>query len=324
MRIHSVFQAAQCLVEGQVVALPTETVYGLAADGYNAAAMEKIYIFKGRPKNNPLILHYRDIGHVQQDVVWTPWANILADAFWPGPLTLVLSRCPHGRVPDVATAGQETVAVRVPAHPLFQKVLHLMQGPLAAPSANPSGELSPTRPEHVERWFSGFVLDGGACAHGLESTILDARKENIELLRHGAISQEAIKNVLLTHGKGHLTLKEAYMPHKDKNASLMPGQLEGHYAPKKPLRLNAKTLFEGEGLLAFGRPLPGADICIQLSENEDLVEAARHLFHGLYLLDNDVRCQSIAVMPFPLEGLGLAIMDRLTRASIGSARRAVD
>lgn len=313
-------QAAERLMSGDVVALPTETVYGLAAHGHNAIAMEKIYQCKGRPKNNPLILHYANLRSMRPDVVWTDCAEALAQAFWPGALTLVLERSKTCRVPSIASAGNTTLAVRVPSHALFQDVLRLIQGPLAAPSANLSGQLSPTRCEHVKQWFDGPILNGGTCHHGLESTIVDARTSHARILRQGAISQEQIEALLGGCGFSVEVVSSSVLRQEDQ-ALVMPGQMEGHYAPRKPLRLNATELYAGEGLMAFGpSPLMDDAVHVQLSQTRDLQEAAQNLFHGLYLLDHNPECKKIAVMPLPQEGLGRGMMDRLTRAALGAGR----
>lgn len=296
--------ACDMLIQGKVVAIPTETVYGLAAHGYNAQAMDQIYVLKNRPRMNPLILHYKDIESAEKDVLWTPLAKQLAHAFWPGPLTLVLERSPSCRVPLLASAGLPSLALRVPSHPLVRQVLERCPMPLAAPSANLSGYLSPTHPKHVQANFSVPTLDGGPCHYGLESTIIDCRTMP-RILRPGAICQKEIENVL-----GH-----SVEIGQEKGLPSAPGQLREHYAPSKPVRLNATHVESNEGLLAFGPPLSGALMTVQLSLTKDLEQAASALFEGLYQLDRSP-CASIAVMAIPEEGIGRAIQDRLYRASL--------
>lgn len=306
------------LIGGQVVAVPTETVYGLAGHGYDPEAIAQIYCLKQRPTCNPLILHYFDAEAVQEDGVWTETAACLARAFWPGPLTLILTQKPACRVPSLATAGLPSLGVRVPSHPLLREVLAACPMPIAAPSANPSGYLSPTRPEHVKRFFSGPILDGGPCFYGLESTILDCRFTPPRLLRPGALPLSVLEQAL--GGPLSLPLTQSLLRKNDSapfEKVIAPGQLFHHYAPAKPLRLAVAQVFPWEGLLAFGPPLPGALVVEQLSFNQDVTEASHELFHALHLLDQS-SCLQIAVMPIPSTGLGVTIQDRLYRASLRS------
>ncbi len=323
-------RAIHHLLNRDVVALPTETVYGLAALGYDEKAVQHIYALKNRPKHNPFILHYACLEDTKTDVVWTPWAQHLAAACWPGPLTLVLSLTHTSRIPLAATGGLNSAAIRVPSHPMIQDILRALPGPLAAPSANLSGQLSPTTAAHVAKDLDVPILDGGPCVYGLESTIVDGRTWPINILRPGALSVEDISTLLLGFEEPS-TVSEC-APLKDStvittapsNTVLCPGQLLAHYAPKKRLRLNATHIEEGEGLLAFGPPLLGAKVCVQLSVEGNMTQAAAHLFAALHQLDQSV-CEAIAVMPIPQTGLGYAINDRLWRAcaSFGAGKSSV-
>lgn len=316
-------QAIDLLSKGQVVALPTETVYGLAVLGYDEVGIEHVYRLKHRPRHNPLILHYACLEDTLEDVMWTPWAQHLAKACWPGPLTLVLSLSPTSRIPMAATGGLNSAAIRVPSHPMIQKILLDLPAPLAAPSANLSGKLSPTTAEHVAKDLDVPILDGGPCRYGLESTILDGRSWPINILRPGALSIEDISILLLDfqesdHDQGHSEGKVSLrtVPYVPGMETLSPGQLLSHYAPKKRLRLNVTHIEPGEGLLAFGPPLPGAKVYVQLSLELNINQAAANLFSALHQLDQS-DCQSIAVMPIPTAGVGCAIVDRLLRGCAG-------
>lgn len=296
-----IVRAAELLSEGRLIALPTETVYGLAGDARNDRAVARIYEAKGRPSFNPLIVHLPDATRARDYVEWTDAAQKLADAFWPGPLTLVLPlRDGHGLSPLV-TAGLDTVALRVPAHPLARAVLRVFGGPVAAPSANPSGRISPTSAAHVLAGLRGridAVIDGGDCAVGLESTIVGLAGTPT-LLRPGGIPAEAIAAVLgtalATHSGGEITA---------------PGQLGSHYAPGARVRLNAERAEPGEVMLGFG----AMECDLNLSETGDLVEAAANLFRHFHTLDRP-GIAGIAVAPIPDRGLGAAINDRLRRAA---------
>lgn len=299
-----VAQAASLLAAGQLVAFPTETVYGLGGDARSDLAVAQIFAAKGRPSFNPLIVHLPDIAAVERIATLGPRARDLAQAFWPGPLTLVLPLRDGAGISPLVTAGLPTVAVRVPAHPLAQALLRAFGGPIAAPSANPSGRISPTRADHVLQGLSGriaAVLDGGPCAVGLESTIVLA-DPNPTLLRPGGIPLEALEARLgqpLTIGG-------------DGEKPTSPGQLASHYAPEAVLRLNATSAAPGEILVGFG-PVKGA---LTLSATGDLVEAAARLFHALREADALAGPTGrIAFAPVPETGLGLAINDRLRRAA---------
>ncbi|MBM3631451.1 MAG: threonylcarbamoyl-AMP synthase [Alphaproteobacteria bacterium] len=313
-------RAIHHLLNREVVALPTETVYGLAALGYDGQVVEHIYALKNRPKHNPLILHYARLEDSCNDVVWTPWAQYLAAACWPGPLTVVLSLAQNSRIPLAARGGLNSAAIRVPSHPMIQEILRALPGPLAAPSANLSGQLSPTTAAHVAKDLNVPILDGGPCMYGLESTIVDGRTWPIRILRPGALSVEDINTLLLgfpepitVPDSGPMQDATVIAPPAPSTNVLCPGQLLAHYAPKKRLRLNATHIEDGEGLLAFGPPLLGATVCAQLSLEGNVTQAAARLFAALHQLDQSI-CQTIAVMPIPQTGLGCAINDRLWRA----------
>jgi L-threonylcarbamoyladenylate synthase len=296
-------EAARLLAEGELVAFPTETVYGLGGDARSDTAVARIFEAKGRPSFNPLIVHLPDLAAVETVARVTPRARDLAKAFWPGPLTLVLPMI-EGAVSPLVTAGLPTVAVRVPAHPLAQALLRAFGGPVAAPSANPSGRVSPTRADHVMEGLGGriaAVLDGGPCAVGLESTILLADPEPV-LLRPGGLPVEALEAAL------GMKLAAAV----EGNKPTAPGQLASHYAPSARVRLDATKAEPGEVLVGFG-PVRGA---LSLSETGDLVEAAARLFHTLREADLMAGPGgSIAFAPVPDTGLGRAINDRLRRAA---------
>ncbi|MBL6077918.1 threonylcarbamoyl-AMP synthase [Belnapia sp. T18] len=309
-------RAATLLREGALVAFPTETVYGLGADARNARAVAGIFEAKGRPHFNPLICHYPEAEAAFAEVRADDRARRLAARFWPGPLTLVLPRRPECRVDLLAGAGLDTLAVRVPAHPTALALLRAAGVPVAAPSANRSGQVSPTTARHVLDGLGGriaAVLDDGPCAVGVESTVLDLTGAGPVLLRPGGVPVEAIEAELGPVGRT-LPLSAAAA-----TASLRsPGMLLSHYAPGLPVRLSATEVAPDEALLAFGPPLPGAAVAWNLSEAGDLREAATRLFAGLRWLDEagSARgCRGIAAMPVPEAGLGAAINDRLARAA---------
>ena len=303
--------AAALLRAGKLVAFGTETVYGLGADASNAQAVASIYAAKGRPSFNPLICHFADAESAFRYVTPNELAAKLAAKFWPGPLTLVLPRAQNCPVSQLAGAGLPTLAVRVPAHDTALALLREFRGPVAAPSANRSGRISPTSAEHVFSELDGriaAVLDSGPCAVGLESTVLDLSGPVPVLLRPGGISLKALEALI---GPIQQAAAESLAP-------ASPGMLVSHYAPALPVRLNATDVAPDEALLAFGPPLPGAAHIFQLSEAQDLQQAAANLFEGLHVLDaqgTKLELTRIAVMPVPSHGLGLAINDRLTRAA---------
>jgi L-threonylcarbamoyladenylate synthase len=310
-------EAARCLTAGGLVAFPTETVYGLGADASDGGAIARLYAAKGRPAFNPLIAHVANAAAARQLGRFDAAAERLAAAFWPGPLTLVLPKmespmegCP---VADLATAGLDSIAVRVPAHPVAQEILRRFGGPVVAPSANRSGHVSPTTAAHVRADLGGridLIVDGGATPVGVESTIVACLAHRTPaLLRPGGLPREAIERVLQA--------PLAAAPSHDM-APRAPGMLEMHYAPRTPLRLDAKHVAPGEALLAFG-PVPaqgaaGAIKVLNLSVRGDVLEAAANLFAQLRALDAS-GASLIAVMPIPLAGLGEAINDRLRRAA---------
>ena len=299
-------EAVRLLAAGALVAFPTETVYGLGADATDDRAVARLFEAKGRPRFNPLITHYAEAAAAATQVHFSPLAESLAAAFWPGPLTLVLPRRAESRVSLLCSAGLDSLGVRVPRHPLALALLRRFGRPLAGPSANPSGRLSPTTAEAVREGLGervALVLDGGPCPVGLESTVLDLTGERPALLRPGAVTREAIERVT-----GPLAEAQAG-PLKS------PGQLASHYAPGLPLRLQAKSVGEREALLAFGKDAPaGAALSLNLSPLGDLVEAAANLFAYLRRLDRP-GLDAIAIVPIPEEGLGEAINDRLRRAA---------
>lgn len=299
----AIAEAAERLQAGDIVAIPTETVYGLAADASNAGAVAKIYEAKGRPDFNPLIVHVPDRDEAQLIARFDETAMRLADAFWPGPLTLVLPLRDGAKVAGAVTAGLPTIAIRCPAHPVMRSVLLASGLNVAAPSANHSGGISPTRAVHVTASLGDavpLVLDAGPCRAGLESTIVAVRNHGWEVLRPGPVTAAEIEAALgippLASADGGI---EA------------PGQLASHYAPSKPLRLNAATADDGEWHIGFGS-IAGDD---NLSAGGDLAEAAARLFDALHSADAS-ECSSIAVTPIPNEGVGEAINDRLKRAAV--------
>jgi len=309
-------EAARCLAAGGLVAFPTETVYGLGADAGNGRAIARLYEAKGRPAFNPLIAHVADAAAARRLARFGAEAAQLAETFWPGPLTLVLPKSAGCPVAELATAGLDTIAMRVPDHPVAQKILAAFGKPIVAPSANRSGHVSPTTAAHVLADLRGrvdLIIDGGSTPVGLESTIVACVGAPI-LLRPGGLPREAIERTL---GR---TLAQA--PHHGAasaaNAPAAPGMLASHYAPRTPLRLNVTQVAPDEVLLAFGPILPaGAEKAarvLNLSTSGDLVEAAANLFSHLRTLDA-VGASGIAVMPVPRSGLGEAINDRLARAA---------
>lgn len=301
--------AARALAAGRLVAFPTETVYGLGADATNGRAVAAIFEAKGRPRFNPLIVHVADLAAAERIAVLGQGARRLAGAFWPGPLTLVLERQPDSPLSDLVTAGLETVAVRVPAHPIAQALLAACGRPVAAPSANRSGHVSATQAAHVAADLGDaveMILDGGATAFGLESTVIDARGDGVVLLRPGAVTAEEIEVVL---GEAILRAGDA----GDRPQS--PGQLASHYAPRAAVRLDVTEVRPGEALLAFGPDVPATNgAVVNLSPSGDLHEAAANLFAALRGLDA-TGASTIAVTPIPEQGLGEAINDRLRRAA---------
>jgi len=304
----AIAKAAQALARGETVAFPTETVYGLGANACDAHAVAKVFAAKARPRFNPLIVHVPDLTAAETYAEFDATACKLAEAFWPGPLSLVLPKRPDSGIADLVTAGLDTIALRAPDHPVAQALLAEAKLPIAAPSANRSGRISPTMASHVEAELDdipAMILDGGPCPLGIESTVVGVTGDAPVLLRLGAVPREAIEAVL---GQA--------LPLANEDAAIAsPGQLERHYAPNTPLRLGATDVHTGEALLAFGPNAPqGAVASINLSASGDLEEAAASLFASLRQLD-DTGAKAIAVMPIPTNGLGEAINDRLRRAA---------
>jgi L-threonylcarbamoyladenylate synthase len=304
----AIARAARLLREGLVVAFPTETVYGLGGDATNDTAVAAIFAAKGRPRFNPLIVHVPDLVAAQRIAVFDARAQEAARRFWPGPLTLVLKRREDCPISLLASAGLDTVAIRVPAHPIAQALLRETGRPLAAPSANRSGRVSPTEAGHVAAEFGdgiALILDGGRCTVGLESTVLGLSGATPSLLRPGGLMLETLSEYLgpISIGGG------------DPDVPRSPGQLLSHYAPRLPVRMRAVSASPGEALLAFGPcPPSGFAETLNLSPRGDLTEAAANLFAMLRRLDRPDFI-GIAVMPIPEDGLGRAINDRLRRAA---------
>lgn len=305
-------RAAELLRAGALVAFPTETVYGLGADATSDAAVAAIFAAKDRPRFNPLIIHVVDIAAARRLVTFNGLAERLAERFWPGPLTLVLPRAPHSPVSLLASAGLDSLAIRVPAHPLPRALIRAVGRPIAAPSANRSGRVSATTADHVLDELGGriaAVLDGEQCRVGVESTVLDATASPPRLLRPGGAAIEAIEAMI-----GPVARIQAAGAAAE-GAPRSPGMLASHYAPSLPLRLEARSAAPTEALLAFGEHAPaGAKETLWLSRTGDPVEAAANLFAALRALDRP-DFSAIAVMPIPERGLGLAINDRLRRAA---------
>ncbi len=296
----TIARAAQLLREGRLVGFPTETVYGLGADATNGRAVASIFAAKGRPRFNPLIVHIAGLADAERHAAFSGMARRLAEKFWPGALTLVLPRRAEARLSDLVSAGLSTVALRMPAHPIAAALLKEAGIPIAAPSANPSGRISPTTARHVAEGLGreiDFILDGGPASLGLESTVIGFDGGAPVLLRPGAIARGEIEALV-----GPLAQPDQMIR--------SPGQLESHYAPNAPLRLNAQEKREGEILLGFGA---SPDATLNLSATGDLKEAAANLFAMLRKLDE--KAARIAVAPIPETGLGEAINDRLRRAA---------
>jgi L-threonylcarbamoyladenylate synthase len=304
----AIAKAAEALARGEIVAFPTETVYGLGANALDARAVARVFAAKERPRFNPLIVHVPGLAEAERYAVVNDIARLLAQAFWPGPLSLVLNKRASGGIVDLVSAGLETIALRAPAHPVARALLAAVKLPIAAPSANRSGRISPTTAAHVEAELDDrpfMILDGGPCPLGIESTVIAVLGDAPALLRPGALPREAIELVL------GAPLAAAAANHRGAS----PGQLETHYAPTTPLRLGATRVTPDEVLLAFGGDVPaGGRTTINLSAGGNLEEAAARLFAALRELDH-AGATAIAVMPIPARGLGEAINDRLQRAA---------
>jgi L-threonylcarbamoyladenylate synthase len=304
----SIEHGAKLLREGQLVAFATETVYGLGGNALNDETVAEIFAVKGRPQFNPLIIHVSDVEMAKHIVQWNERANVLADAFWPGPLTLVLKKSANCTVSLLASCGGDTLGVRIPAADSARQLIKAAGIPIAAPSANRSGRVSPTTAQHVRDELGdavALIIDAGPCDVGIESTVLDISGDNPVLLRPGYVTAQQIETAL----NCKLT------PMENDSALRSPGMLASHYAPYLAVKLNISNPGNTEALIAFGSKVPvGAKTIINLSEKGDLKEAAAQLFAALRKLDRP-EYTAIAVMPIPEEGLGVAINDRLKRAA---------
>lgn len=302
-------KASHHLLAGELVVFPTETVYGLGGDATNDLAVARIFDAKGRPRFNPLIVHFAQPGQARLQARFDDRADRLAAEFWPGPLTLVLPRQRDSQISLLASAGLENIAVRVPGHPVALSLLAACGRPVAAPSANVSGKVSPTTAGHAAETIGAkvaMILDGGPCRVGIESTVIDLSGETAALLRHGAVLEEDVAAVI-----GPVTDRTRLST--DRPGA--PGLLASHYAPELPLRLNAQNADSQEALLAFGpNAFSGPAAIRNLSPSGDLIEAAANLFAMLRALDRP-EYSGIAVMPIPERGIGRAINDRLRRAA---------
>lgn len=315
MQTNNLDAAKKQLLKNELIAIPTETVYGLAGNAYNETALKKIFILKNRPFYNPLIVHIKSSAALKEVAMDIPDEALkLAEKFWPGPLTLVLKKQPN--IPDLVTAGKETVAVRVPNHPLTLALLEKLDFPLAAPSANPFGSISPTSAAHVFDYFGDqlkVILDGGECENGLESTIIGFENNQPILYRHGSIAQDEIEKIV-----GKLTIIT-----KNNESPNSPGMLSRHYAPKTSTYLTNNVLallnsFKGKkiGVLMFTNQIQHQDVTHQeiLSESGDLIEAGRNLYAAMHRLDHR-NLDLILAERLPDQGVGIAINDKLERAT---------
>lgn len=304
----AITEAVKLLKAGGLVGFPTETVYGLGADATNERACETIYTVKGRSPLNPLIIHCVSLSQAETVGIFSPLAKTLARLFWPGPLTLIVPLRTPSICASIVVAGLDTVGIRIPSHGVALKLLEAYEKPLAAPSANRSGSLSPTAADHVQKYFKevpGILLEGGHSSVGLESTIVDVTENPPQILRYGGLD---VDRLLAAY-----PFIELLDPSPQSIKS--PGQLLAHYAPRVPLRLNATDVRDSEGLLAFGTPLKGAKATFNLSLEKSLQEASSCLFQGLHWLEDQPGICGIAVQPIPDEGLGRAINDRLKRGA---------
>lgn len=310
-------EAAYLLRSDGIVAFGTETVYGLGGISTSTKSVARIYAAKNRPVFNPLISHFPSVEAALREVIASPLARRLADAFWPGPLTLILPRHADSQICELACAGLPSVAIRVPAHPIARALLQEVGQPVAAPSANPSGRISPTSAAHVLAGLGGridAILDTGDCPVGLESSVVDLTGPRAVLLRPGSITLDALERV--TGSFAPIDARPTAQDRAEKFKS--PGMLTSHYAPRLPLRLAATSCHRDEALLAFGAPLSNAPLIWNLSASGDIIEAASRLYAGLHYLDTIGPKQGltrIAVMNLPDQGLGQAIHDRLRRAA---------
>ncbi|MBP5343704.1 MAG: threonylcarbamoyl-AMP synthase [Alphaproteobacteria bacterium] len=301
----NIHQAAQLIQSGEIVAFPTETVYGLGADAYNASAVAKIFAAKNRPTFNPLISHIADVDFLNDYVKIDERVTALAKKFWPGPLTMVLPRRQDNPALDLACAGLPTVSVRMPNHPVALALIKTANTPIVAPSANRSQSISPTTAEHVYNSLGNrvpMILDGGACRVGVESTIIDLTTPKIVLLRAGGIAMEDISDFLN---------EEVIISGGNPNLPSSPGQMLKHYAPKYETRINVTRPNDDEYMIGFGK----IDGHINLSPSADLSEATANLFAYMHMAEEQTKYFKIAIAPIPMHGLGRAINDRIKRAS---------
>ncbi len=314
----NIIKAANILKNGKLVSFPTETVYGLGAIANNDLAVANIFLAKKRPTFNPLIAHFYSSEDVFSHVKKNKIAEILAENFWPGPLTMILYRKDKTNISLLASAGNNSLGVRVPSKQIALKLIKLCECPIVAPSANLSGKISPTEAKHVEKYLSKeceFILDGGNSNYGLESTVIDCRNDIPIILRHGPITKEMINDKLKLKEDNDFILKTNSKNKKTSKGKLLsPGLLESHYAPNTPLRINAKERLKNEVFIDFGNSLKINRPDYVLSKTEDLTEAAANLFSILHKADEQKQ-NSIAIAPIPMKGLGVAINDRLIRAS---------
>ena len=296
--------AATQLRLGKLVAFPTETVYGLGANAYINQAIASIYEAKRRPSFNPLIVHFNCVNDVQKHVIWNEWSEKLATTFWPGAITFILKRAKNSKLSLLVSAGLETVAVRIPSHKIAQNLIKEAACPIAAPSANSSGKISPTKAEHVKITLGDripYIINGGSCTIGLESTVINLSTDKPIILRSGGVPVEQIEKII-----GPISVCD------NDDMILSPGMLDRHYAPDIPIRLNATKFSETENILGFGPDAPNS--AFNLSSTGNLIEAASNLFDFMHKL-NKPGAKPIAVMPIPEVGLGLAINDRLRRSA---------
>lgn len=318
----AIVQAKGVIRNGKLVAFPTETVYGLGADATNDVAVASIFETKGRPKFNPLIVHFSNAADISEYADMPRYAITLSRRFWPGPLTMILKRKSDCELSHLVSAGLDTVAVRIPDNHMARALIDASGVPIAAPSANKSGHISPTAAEHVAKSLGcnvEIILDGGECEVGIESTVLDLSSDVPTILRPGAITAAQIEEVIMRPVEIHsvnvpMSADTNDYDSDDENKILpkSPGQLTSHYAPSIPLRMNATVAKEGEVLLGFGR---ADNATLNLSYRGDLPEAAANLFAMLHMLDDKAKYKGIAVMNVPDTGLGMAINDRLRRAA---------
>lgn len=311
-----IMKGGQIIKNGGVVAFPTETVYGLGANAYDDNACKSIYKLKERPSNNPLIVHVLSLQHAKELAIFSDIAKIFTNTFWPGPLTMILPKREDTKIAASVTAGLDTIAIRVPAHPAFRKLLELSECPIAAPSANKSGYLSPTKHQHVQDAFKNdnlFIIpcDDKKAQYGIESTIVDMSTDQVKILRYGFITQDDIEKTL------NCNVMHNNIKYNDSNIKA-PGMLYKHYSPKTPIRINATNVHSNEAVLNFGDSNLYAQHALNLSPNGDLLIAASNLYDYLHKLDNLAQknvLSYIAVARVPNIGVGVAINDRLNRAA---------